>query len=289
MTVGDVLTHPAGAVASFAPVGVLDVLTKPPGAIAAYAPPVAGNFVLTIQPSGLAAYSALPANDPSSIFGANLVLWLRGDSLVDAGGGFVQTWTDKATFGNSPSAPALVNRPTINASALGGRAAANFAAGASMRLVKSAGTNLALTNCSIFAVWKRADNVSNFRCFAGMGTFAPEWGTNAGRPGFYAAGAQFPATITVAPNTYCFQEVTKPGGGLVHIYVNAVENTPAPTDVGWPAATSTTITIGSGSNGSGDDLGLGEIAEIILINRAATAPEAASVRSYVNAYYGTSF
>lgn len=223
------------------------------------------------------------------LFGVNLALWLRGDSLVDFGGGVVQTWTDKGTYGNTPTAPLPGNRPTINASALGGKAAAAFGAGVGQRLVKAAGTNLALTNCSMFAVWKRNDDSSSFRCFAGMGTFAPEWGTSTGKPGFYASGSQFPATITIPANTYFLQEVTKPGGGLVHIYANGVENTPAPTDAGWPASTSTTITIGSGSNGSGDDLGPGEIAEIILVNRAATAAESTSVRAYVNNYYGTSF
>ena len=52
--------------------------------------------------------------DPSSIFGANLVAWYRGDSLVNTSGS-VGTWNDKTANGNNLTATGTA-QPTYNSS-----------------------------------------------------------------------------------------------------------------------------------------------------------------------------
>lgn len=99
MTTGDVLTHPAGAKALYAAPGTDLVLTYPVGGVAQYAAPVAGNLVLTIQPSGLAALQAFPSLfTPASL---NLTGWWRlaypGKAAMDGGA----HWVGEASAGSS--------------------------------------------------------------------------------------------------------------------------------------------------------------------------------------------
>lgn len=224
----------------------------------------------------------------------DLVLWLDANTISSASGSNVSTWTDQSGYSNSAVA-VVGNEPTFQTSVLNGFPVIRFTRANSDFLRVADATSLKPNSISIFLVgmytsnstnawspflikatddnWTNGYAITRENTNATLLTYMTQWNANF-------------VTGSLAANTYTLATVV-----YDNIDVELFQNeASAGTDVFSSNITHTTnyLLIGAGPNNT---LGTyhryidGDIAEIIIVDRAVTLAERLIINNYLSAKY----
>jgi hypothetical protein len=230
--------------------------------------------------------SALFQIDPTTtaIPRNGLLMWLRADNSVSTSGSNVTSWGDVSGSGNSATNGS--NQPTLVTGAINGLPAVNFS-GTSQFLQVPAGMANFTSGASIFLVTKPAAVTAGAR-FLDFGNGATsdniylDEPTNTGASLFTyntstGASATSPSAITLGQ--YQLLEAVYNGSNTATIYTNGVQGVQGTSMQTLQNLTRTKNYIGQASQG-GNDFN-GQLAEVLVFNRAVTASEQAAIEGYL--------
>jgi len=222
-----------------------------------------------------------------------LQLWLKADAGVNADGPSVISWTDHSQNAHTAGAPDLANAPTLVPNALNGKPVLRFDGNDDYLSIEDAEslsfaedmTTFFVVNFSDFAtfraVWAKTNEnypaPTDFYTLPGSGL--PQVYRGAGSP---AGIAPFVSTVPLRAGTYLTVGFDIAGDQCTHY-------------LGSQATSSGTINVVAGDAdtplfiGTRSDLFTkmkGDIAEILIYDRALTAAERADVAAYLGTKYG---
>lgn len=223
-----------------------------------------------------------------------LSLWLRGEDAVDAGGGVVASWPDSSGSGNDASQANPAFQPTIVPGAVNGVDAVRFD-GVDDRLdvATNVFSNTAFPK-TVFAVLETVDLDAHI---VGTGSSSAGFLTSFGSSLVLSSGSATLKANSGSSGLFLSEPGPDPGLGSIRVLdgVMDAEGSEIRGACGVGSAVSslsafgyskTTVgaSDGSNSNASRDPLA-GDIAEIIVYERALTGAERDAVRAYLYARY----
>jgi len=212
---------------------------------------------------------------------AGLTAWFRGDSLVDAGGGTANQWTDKSGNGRNATQGNGALQPTIQPAGLGGKAAATWGGTQYMTGTLLAGLN----DLTIWTVVSPVPQVGRGDMF-GFGAYRQVFGfLSAQLEAYNNADLVYADLVAAAATPYATQHQVDSSNNHWNAFLNSVASAQNP-KVSAVATTSTNFVVGSGDTPPGNGQYVGDISEIILIDHVSTPTEDAQVHAYFQQYYG---
>jgi hypothetical protein len=233
----------------------------------------------------------LAGNLPLSV--PDLGLWLKADAGVTLVGGAVDVWADQSGNGRDFTAPAAGNRPAYSGT-LNGLPVLTFDGSTDYLAGNAASLNIAtsVTGITMIAVAKYAtgvmqrsiaisDTSTGARCLIGVST--TQWQV-AGRRLTEAATTISGGTVN---NNYVIHSgVIRYSVATAGVFINSVSQADAAfSTAGNSAATdSASVYIGLGSNLA--SFMSGDIAEVIIYQRAISVEERNSVERYLSQKWG---
>ena len=217
---------------------------------------------------------------------ANLMMWLRSDVGVTTSSGAVTNWADQSGNGYNATQTSGSARPTLTTNAVNGLPAITFN-GSSQFLNLPAGFSNLSQGVSFFFVMKPGTTM-NYPIDLGNGGSSNDqaiYGT-ANYIYFYTYGTSY-ALVTsdstgYTPNVYQVLEVVHDGTSSGKIYKNGTQTG---TGTVYPLNTITRSTNRIGQYGGGGYFYSGDIAEIIVMSKGASASERAGIESYFYSKY----
>jgi hypothetical protein len=232
---------------------------------------------------------------PSGISG--LSLWLRADSGVTLSGSNVTAWADQSGNGNNADVENSGEEPTFVSSFSNSKPAIQFN-GTSQLLNIGGSDSLDFLNTSIFIVLKRTGDgtgneitfMKNANDVEGSGAYWHVARLNRGNSNFAVSnGGSFDrdSGVNIGDGIARVMDFTFDGTDF-NIYVNGVQTATYNDQVGNIDITSGSLQIGGYNqsfNNPDGELFNGQIAEIIMYNRAVTSTERQKVEAYLNAKY----
>lgn len=240
-----------------------------------------------------------PAFSPSDR-AADLLLWLEGGNWTLDGSSNLQTWTDKSAQGNNFENSDASRRPTTGTMGSNNVASANFSASNQKGLAKigfSGGSSTSHTLYLAIDFTGAATNLSQVRFFDSIsGRFIAAYGTNSsGNAGSFSSGGGF-QTLTSQANlatlgVFAFVQDGVAGTSELFDGTNASLGSTSGYNAvslgGNAAIAGQSNLILAGPTFSGSAGGLpGSVAEVIITNKADSAPERAEMFAYVKARVG---
>jgi hypothetical protein len=233
----------------------------------------------------------------SSIPLSGLSLWLKADAGVTLSGVNVTAWEDQSGNGNNASVENSGEEPTLEPSFSNGKSAIQF--NGTTQLLSIADSNsLDFLNTSIFIVLKRTgygtgNEVTFMKNANALAYSAAYWQTAklaGGNSSFdisNGGGYDRDSGVDIGDGVARVMDFTFDGTHF-NIYVNGVQTATYNEPVGNIDITSGSLQIGGYNQSFGNPSGElfnGQIAEIIMYNRAVTATERQQVESYLNTKY----
>jgi hypothetical protein len=219
-----------------------------------------------------------------------LMLWLKADTGVTLTSNKVSSWSDQSGSGNTATQTVAANRPTVVASAINGLPAVKFASATSQFLKLPAGMANFSSGASIFAIvspttFPTAARILDFgNGSASDNLLIQEPSSNAAA--LYTYNGSSPTSVTgssaLTANQYQLLEAVD-GSGTATLYTNAVQQAQNTSMNSLNNITRANNFIGQAS--AGGSYFNGEIAEILVYNRAVTASEKASIEGYLLSRY----
>lgn len=225
------------------------------------------------------------ANVPRS----GMSLWLKADHGLVTSSSEVSEWKDMSASANNAAQATSADRPILVANAVNGLPAVSFD-GTSQYMQLGPGFTNFTAGATIFIVAKPTAVTSNARFFD-FGNGATDNNFYLSQPNntnlsFYTYNGSTPSSLTasnaVTLNDYQLLEVLQTNSGACSIYTNGEQKAVGP------------VTGISNISRSGNYLGAdnarslffkGEIAEIVIYNRALTQEERQNVEGYLYARY----
>lgn len=213
-------------------------------------------------------------------------LWLKADMGVSTSGSSVTEWLDMSNNNNSASQATPANRPTLVANAINGKPAIDFNSANSQFMQFGPGFANYTAGAGIFMVLKPTTLVNNKAPFDfGNGStnanFKFEWNST-GSAIFDVVNAGLEQSIAAAgaltAGTYKTVGIVHSGAGTASLYINGTLAT-------GPASIYNITNVLRSSNMLGKPIGgsnhiNGQIAEMIMYNRAPTSFERQSIDAY---------
>jgi hypothetical protein len=230
-------------------------------------------------------------SEPLPIPGSGLVLWLRGDKGVTETNGAVTGWQDFSGNFNHASQPNLTKAPTLTQNGLNGKPVLRFdggddsmdVAGSSSLALTGDMTTFYVVNIADFAtyrvVWaKTAGNLARPYDYYTLPT--------TGIPRAFRGGAGGHSSVDALeapiPGEFSVMGWEVNGGTNLTHYLNGAENGSGPVTV---PATDDGNPLRIGTRGDDFTRLKGDLAEIIIYNRALDQTERTQVVSYLNSKY----
>lgn len=225
----------------------------------------------------------------ASVTRAGIVTWLKANNGVSTSGSDVITWKDLSSTSNSPTQPSAGSRPTLVSSAINGHPAIEFN-GSTQFLQFGSGFNSFSSGASIFIVTKPTAVTANARLFD-FGNGATDNNFYLSQPNntdfsFYVYSNSSPTSVTatsaVTLNQYQVLEAVHTGSTTASLFTTGTLKTQ-----GSVANIATTTRSGNflGRDYAGSLFFQGQIAEVIIYNKALTAQERKGVESYLFSRY----
>lgn len=223
---------------------------------------------------------------------SDLALWLRGEDAVDAGGGAVAIWPDNSGSGNDATQATPTIQPTIVSSAINGLDVVRFD-GVDDRL--DVATNIFSSTGfpkTVFAVFQSSELDAHI---LGTGSSSAGYLTSYGSSLVLSAGSGTLKANSNSSGLFLSEPGQSPGSisvldGVMDAAGSVIRNTcgSSTSAVAPNAYTYSKTTIGasdgSGSNQSRDPFS-GDIAELLVYERALTISERDAVRGYLYSRY----
>lgn len=229
-----------------------------------------GQYHLNITGSGPA--GSLPT--------AGLHLWLRADAGVTQSGGRISSWIDQSGNGRNASMATPSRQPFYIPGALNGTPVVRFTGAESMYLDVFAQPS----RFSVFIVGKNNKTSESFSMILGPGGNAPNnqlrW-ENGSQALFVGTGNNFPVTTSSIGNTRVYHALSALYNGstmIVYRDGNAMSSRGLVTSGPWILAS-----VGSYYS---QEFMQGDLAEVVIYDRALSEGERASVNTYLRGKYG---
>jgi hypothetical protein len=210
---------------------------------------------------------------------AGLHLWLRSDAGIDAPGGRMLRWFDQSGNGRTATMPTTTRQPFFVGGALNGLPVIRFAGAQSMNLSVLAQP----TTFSVFVVGKNANPSESFSMILGPSGNAPNnqlrW-ENGSQALFVGTGNNFPVVTSTIGNTRTYHALSaKYDGSTLTVYRdgNATSVRSLTTSGPW--------TLASVGSWYSTYFLRGDLAEIVMYDRALSESERASVNAYLRSKY----
>ncbi len=212
-----------------------------------------------------------------------LVAWLKADALGLSDGDAVASWTDSSGNSNTPTQGTAANKPTFTASVLNGKPVIRFDGNDGLTMPTEG--NFDLATSTIFAIFKRNSGTSG----TVMGKSTTGF-VNAQRRKLqiattssginYNSGSDSQAVgITAVPTNWNLYAIKTTGDSDHSIYLNGVQ-TDSALALGDSSTNNAAMIIGSNFS-VGTEAFNGDIAEIIVYNRALGALEMIGIQNYL--------
>ena len=228
--------------------------------------------------------STVVGSDPSVIFGNSLIAWYRADTVTADSNNNVNQWTDKSGRGNHAAQSNSGLQPLLNSTGFNGKS-----------VLQMQGSKwLSMPNClsaswgsaSLFVLYNLSDRTNQTTVmFTGADNNGEYWSSNS-QFNYVSYFGEFRNNRLNAQPTdlgdlgqKLVTIVSDGPNNLYSIYKNGNSSYSTTPDFG---VTSTPY-IGRDHNNS--QFLAGDIAEIILVNRAATDSERSQVRAYLKAFW----
>lgn len=221
----------------------------------------------------------------------NLVLWLKADAGVTLNGTAVKAWNDQSKPAYNVTQAATANQPTYQAAVLNGYPVLTFD-GTNDRLVSTEANAFAFRegDLSWFIVARSNDNAARKTVFGTLnnGNYNPSTRGIAG--GFNASEQPYAwyrengiVQATSALNEWVILG-TRRVSGTAYLYRNSVEvgSGSAPGDIVNAGA----LCVGCAGATQLSDFFMGDVAEIIIFNKAVSTAERILIENYLSAKYG---
>lgn len=211
---------------------------------------------------------------------SGLHLWLRGDAGIDAPGNRMLHWFDQSGNGRTATMAVSTRQPFFISGELNGHPVVRFGGAESMYLDIFAQP----TRFSVFVVGKNSNPGESFSMILGPGGNAPNnqmrW-ENGSQALFVGTGNNFPIITSGVGNTRVYHALSaRYDGSAIAIYRdgNLVKSTSLTTSGPW--------TLASVGSWYSTYFLRGDLAEIVMYDRALSEGERASVNSYLRSKYG---
>ena len=211
--------------------------------------------------------------------GAGLHLWLRADTgIVLASGSQIARWLDQSGNGRNASMATVTRQPSLVGGAINGRPVVRFFGAQSLALE----VNSTPTRFSAFVVGKNSMPSESFSMILGAGGSTPNhqlrW-ENGSQALFVTNNA---GTVITSPigNTRVYHALsTRYDGATITFYRdgNAMSSSAYTTSVPW--------TIAQVGAWFSSNFLVGDLAEVIIYDRALSETERASVNAYLRSKY----
>jgi concanavalin A-like lectin/glucanase superfamily protein len=207
-------------------------------------------------------------------------LWLRADVGVTVSSGTqVSTWLDQSGNGRNASMATATRRPTLVTGALNGAPVIRFGGAQSMYL----DTFATPTQFTVFVVGKNSMPSESFSMILGPGGNSPNnqlrW-ENGSQTLFVGTGNNLPVTISPTGNTRVYHALSaRYNGSTMTAYR---DGSPTSTSAFTTSGPWTLASIGSWYS---TYFLVGDLAEIIIYDRALSDAELASTSSYLRTKY----
>lgn len=221
----------------------------------------------------------LNINGSTSIPASGLHLWLRADAGVDAPGNRMARWADQSGNGRNASMATLSRQPFFIASALNGRPVVRFTGAESMYLDVFAQP----TTFSVFAVGKNSNPSESFSMILGPGGNAPNnqlrW-ENGSQALFVGTGNNLPIITSSIGNTRIYHALSALyNGSVMNVYRDGgfVSSSGFSTTGPW--------TLASVGSWYSTYFMQGDLAEVIIYDRALSESERLTVNAYLRGKY----
>lgn len=215
----------------------------------------------------------------TSIPSSGLHLWLRADAgIVPASGSQIFQWQDQSGNGRNATMATVSRQPSLVGSAINGRPVVRFFGAQSMYL----DIFTQPTTFSVFVAGKNSLASESFSMILGPGGNSPNdqlrW-ENGSQALFVTQNAQTIITSSIG-NTRVYHALSaRYDGSTMNFYRdgNATSSTSFSTSAPW--------TIASIGSYYSSNFMVGDLAEVILYDRALSEAERASVNSYLRSKY----
>jgi hypothetical protein len=237
--------------------------------------------VYTAVAAGLAHMVAIRATPPSGsvIPSSGLHLWLRADAgIVPGSGGKIFQWLDQSGNGRNARMALVGRQPSIVSGALNGQPVVRFSGAQSMYL----DVFTQPTNFTVFVVGKNSQASESFSMIFGPGGNSPNnqlrW--DSGSTALFVTGnAQ---TIRTSPlgNTRVYHALSAAYDGSAMTFYrdgNSMSSTTFSSSAPW--------TIASIGSWYSSYYMVGDLAEVIIFDRALSSLERAGVNAYLRTKY----
>lgn len=230
---------------------------------------------------------SVPATQFAPPMISGMVLWLRADQGITLGtGSQVATWADQSGHGNNVTQATATARPTLSASGGPmGQPCLNFAS-ASLQMLDRASAVVSASPWSAFVVQETSTPASEGFSFYVGGLSSSNglgFGLNGSDRVIWYSGASILVDGVCPTSTWELWSAVNTGTTTTFSVNGSSQSVTNPTV--QPIAPSAATGIG-GSTDTAADTWNGSIAEVILYNRALTAPEVALLNSYFSTRYG---
>lgn len=221
----------------------------------------------------------LNINRGSSPPSAGMHLWLRADAGVTASGGLVSRWLDQSGNGRHASMNLVSRQPALASGALNGRPVIRFNGAQSMYLDIYAQP----TTFTVFVVGKNSMPSESYSMILGPGSTSPNnqlrW-ENGSQVLFVGLGNNMPIITSSIGNTRAYHALSaRYNGSVMNVYRdgNTVSSHSFTTTGPW--------TLASVGSWLSSYYMQGDLAEVILYDRALSETERASVNEYLRSKY----
>lgn len=231
--------------------------------------------------------------DPDSlpISRSGLQLWARADNGITLSGNNVTKWADMSGSGNDLTQSVTADQPTIVNSAISGLPAVKFDAASSQFLQLPAGFADFTSGASLFLVAKPVSVTSGARLLD-LGNGAASDNLYLSEPtstgvSFFTYNGATSSSVTSSSamtlNQFQLLDVVYNGSSTASIFTDGVQGAQGTSMSTLNYILRSSNFVGQGS--AGGNFFDGQIAEIVLYNRALTASERAAVQGYLLSKY----
>jgi len=218
-------------------------------------------------------------SDPRTIPSSGLHLWLRADAGVTQSGGLVSSWLDQSSNGRNATMTVTRRQPALISVALNGQPVLRFNGAQSMYLSSVSQPTL----FSVFIVGKNSLTSESYSMILGPGGNSPNdqlrW-DNGSRALFVTQDAGTVITSAIG-NTRVYHALSASYDGSTMTFYrdgNVTSSSSFSTTSPW--------TIASVGSWYSTYFMTGDLAEVIIYDRALSQTERATVNSYLRTKYG---
>jgi hypothetical protein len=238
----------------------------------------ARSFCANLPPSDVGTFGFISSADfnPRSISGGNLLLWLRADAGVP-NANFADFWADQSGNGNSAAQPSTNATPHLVQNAVNGLPTMRFDGSANGANGQAMLFTQPLTSEIRTVFWVTAESASAtaaYRALLGHASFNNDFGGEYGAPGYIWRSCCTSTRVT---------------GGQTRLNGVQIDGTSTPRPLTMSVISVVTTDIVSADR-FGTDPGYspwwGDLAELVIYNRALSSTEVHQVEQYLGGRYG---